>query len=71
MREIARPRGISRNTIQSYLRERIAEPAFQTSDRASKLDPSANQLTVRLGRHGSEARPNEDRSRQGRHWQNV
>jgi transcriptional regulator with XRE-family HTH domain len=45
IREIARRTGISRNTIKKYLREGIVEPAFQTPDRASKLDPYASQLT--------------------------
>lgn len=39
IREIARRTGISRNTIKKYLREGIVEPAFQTPDRPSKLDP--------------------------------
>lgn len=37
--------GIARNTIKKYLREGIVEPAFQTQDRPSKLDPYAAQLT--------------------------
>jgi transposase/transcriptional regulator with XRE-family HTH domain len=45
IREIARRTGISRNTIKKYLREGIVEPAFQTPDRPSKLDPYAAQLT--------------------------
>ena len=45
IREIARRTGISRNTIKKYLREGLVEPAFQTPDRASKLDPYASQLT--------------------------
>ncbi|PZX36296.1 helix-turn-helix resolvase-like protein [Roseinatronobacter thiooxidans] len=45
IREIARRTGISRNTIKKYLREGIVEPAFQTPDRPSKLDPYATQLT--------------------------
>lgn len=48
IREIARRIGISRNTIKKYLREGIFEPAFQTPDRASKLDPYAKQLTAWL-----------------------
>ena len=39
IREIARRTGIARNTIKKYLREGIVEPAFQTPDRPSKLDP--------------------------------
>jgi len=45
IREIARRTGIARNTIKKYLREGIVEPAFQTPDRPSKLDPYAAQLT--------------------------
>lgn len=45
IREIARRTGISRNTIKKYLTEGIVEPAFQTPDRPSKLDPYASQLT--------------------------
>ena len=48
IREIARRTGISRNTIKKYLREGIVEPAFQTPDRPSKLDPYAKQLTAWL-----------------------
>ena len=48
IREIARRTGIARNTIKKYLREGIVEPAFQTPDRPSKLDPYAAQLTVWL-----------------------
>ena len=48
IREIARRRGISRNTIKKYLREGIVEPAFQVPDRPSKLDPYAKQLTAWL-----------------------
>jgi transposase len=46
IREIARRTGISRNTIKQYLRQGIVEPAFQTPDRSSKLDPYAKQLTA-------------------------
>ena len=35
VREFARRTGISRNTIKKYLREAIAEPAFQAPDRPS------------------------------------
>ena len=48
IREIARRTGISRNTIKKYLREGIVEPAFQTPDRPSKLDPYVTQLTAWL-----------------------
>ena len=48
IREIARRTGIARNTIKKYLREGIVEPAFQTPDRPSKLDPYVTQLTVWL-----------------------
>ena len=48
IREIARRTGIARNTIKKYLREGIVEPAFQTPDRPSKLDPYATQLTAWL-----------------------
>src|SRR5690554_6613301 len=48
IREIARRTGISRNTIKKYLREGIVEPAFQTPDRPSNLDPYAKQLTAWL-----------------------
>jgi transposase len=50
IREIARRTGVSRNTIKKYLREGIVEPAFQTPDRPSKLDPYAKQLTAGLFR---------------------
>lgn len=46
IREIARRAVIARNTIKKYLREGIVEPAFQTPDRPSKLDPYATQLTA-------------------------
>ena len=45
IREIARRTGVSRNTIKKYLREGIVEPAFQTPDRPSKLDPYAEKLS--------------------------
>lgn len=48
IREIARRTGIARNTIKKYLREGIVEPAFQTPDRPSKLDPYVTQLTAWL-----------------------
>ncbi len=48
IREIARRTGISRNTIKKHLCEGIVEPAFQTPDRPSKLDPYVTQLTVWL-----------------------
>jgi transcriptional regulator with XRE-family HTH domain len=56
IREIARRTGISRNTIKKYLREGIVEPAFQTPDRASKLDPYAKQLTAWLTTDQSKSR---------------
>jgi len=39
IREIARRTGVSRDTIKTYLREGIVEPAFQAPDRPSKLEP--------------------------------
>jgi transcriptional regulator with XRE-family HTH domain len=46
--EIARRTGISRNIMRKYLRKGIVEPAFQTLDRTSELDPYAAQLTAWL-----------------------
>jgi transposase len=48
IREIARRTGVSRNTSKKYLREGIVEPAFQTPDRPSKLDPYLRTILVRF-----------------------
>jgi transposase len=45
MREIARRTGVSRNTIEKYLRAWIVEPEFRTPDRPSKLDPYVDKLS--------------------------
>ena len=43
IREIARRTGLSRNTIKKYLKAGTIEPKFSVPERASKLDPFADQ----------------------------
>lgn len=45
IREITRRTGLSRNTIRKYLRADKAEPKFDVTDRPSKLDAYAEQLS--------------------------
>ena len=48
IREIVRRTGLSRNTIEKYLREDAVEPKFKTPSSPSKLDPYADRLSVWL-----------------------
>lgn len=48
IREIARRTGVSRNTIEKYLRVEAVEPRFKTPSRPSKLDPCACRLSAWL-----------------------
>jgi transposase len=44
IREIARPTGVSRNTVTKHLAANTIEPIFATPERQSKLDPFADKL---------------------------
>jgi transposase len=44
LREIARPKGMSRHTIQTYLNADPTGPQFATPERQSKLAPFAETL---------------------------
>ena len=48
LREIARQTGLSRNTIRTYLRGDLVEPAFKLPERPSKLDAFAAKLSAWL-----------------------
>lgn len=64
IREIARRTGMSCNTIKKHLREGIVEPAFQTPDRPSKLDPYAEELSGWLVSEQRKSRKERRTSRQ-------
>lgn len=46
IREICRRTGLSRNTIQKYLRSNGVQPVFKVPDRQSKLDLFADRLAA-------------------------
>ena len=56
IREIARRRGLSRNTVRKCLRTDSVEPKFDTPDRPSRLDPFADKLSHMLRQEAGKSR---------------